>query len=299
MKKEVFIFVMMLIVKCSYAQDAVDLGLSVKWGNMNIGASDPFEPGEIFAWGEVEPKDSKDNCTWEKYFDTKQISKRYSSYSVSFNIFHDRGGYSSIKGHRSYDVAKKRLGGNWRMPTLEEFKEVLNSCTIQMLFNKEKDIYYFKVIGPNSNSIIIPLTRTYGYSQERHRGCVLWSTTMDSYGSDMDAYVAEFDRGYSSIMSIQKLWRCYGAAIRPVYDYLNDSDNSGDVAAKKWKEALKYVKAYNESSENPLTKLSYLEKADSILEEIEKMPNLKSERLDKVRALRKQIKSAMEEYEDV
>jgi hypothetical protein len=185
------------------------------------------------------------------------------------------------------------------MPTLEEFKEVLNSCTIQMLFNKEKDIYYFKVIGPNSNSIIIPLTRTYGYSQERHRGCVLWSTTMDSYGSDMDAYVAEFDRGYSSIMSIQKLWRCYGAAIRPVYDYLNDSDNSGDVAAKKWKEALKYVKAYNESSENPLTKLSYLEKADSILEEIEKMPNLKSERLDKVRALRKQIKSAMEEYEDV
>ena len=55
---------------------------------MNIGASDPFEPGEIFAWGEVEPKDSKDDCTWEKYFDTKQITKRYSSYSVSFNIFH-------------------------------------------------------------------------------------------------------------------------------------------------------------------------------------------------------------------
>ena len=35
---------------------AVDLGLSVKWANCNVGASTPEEYGDYFAWGEVHPK---------------------------------------------------------------------------------------------------------------------------------------------------------------------------------------------------------------------------------------------------
>ena len=35
---------------------AVDLGLSVKWANMNVGALKPEASGIYFAWGEVEPK---------------------------------------------------------------------------------------------------------------------------------------------------------------------------------------------------------------------------------------------------
>lgn len=34
----------------------VDLGLSVKWATCNIGAKDPTEKGQFFAWGETEPK---------------------------------------------------------------------------------------------------------------------------------------------------------------------------------------------------------------------------------------------------
>ena len=36
---------------------AVDLGLSVKWATCNIGASNPEEYGDYFAFGETEPKD--------------------------------------------------------------------------------------------------------------------------------------------------------------------------------------------------------------------------------------------------
>lgn len=36
---------------------AVDLGLSVKWATCNVGASKPYEYGDFFAWGEVEPKE--------------------------------------------------------------------------------------------------------------------------------------------------------------------------------------------------------------------------------------------------
>ena len=34
----------------------VDLGLSVNWSNINIGAKDICDNGDYFAWGETEPK---------------------------------------------------------------------------------------------------------------------------------------------------------------------------------------------------------------------------------------------------
>ena len=37
-------------------QSAVDLGLSVKWANMNVGASQDSGFGSYFAWGEIKPK---------------------------------------------------------------------------------------------------------------------------------------------------------------------------------------------------------------------------------------------------
>lgn len=44
--------------------EPVDLGLSVKWANMNIGANLPGEFGSYFAWGETAPKAIYD---WNTY----------------------------------------------------------------------------------------------------------------------------------------------------------------------------------------------------------------------------------------
>lgn len=291
MKKVFVICALIMVSACCSAQEAVDLGLSVKWGSMNIGASDPFEPGELFAWGELEPRNNKNEYTWEKYFDTDRITKRNSIYYVSFKTF-KYGSYNSIKGHSSYDVAKKRLGGNWRMPTREEFRELLEKCTINMLYDKTKRISYFQVVGDNGNSIIIPFTGQGGYPLDDHTGCFLWSSSMNS-SDDMKAYVAEFSRGYNTIMAIQELRRCYGAAVRPVYEYLNDS--SEDIATRKWREAMKYIKAFNETA-NASEQFTYLKKADTILAELEKMPNVK---LEKIRNKRKEIQSMMAQYEDL
>ena len=38
------------------SDEAVDLGLSVKWAPYNVGASKPTEYGNYYAWGEIEPK---------------------------------------------------------------------------------------------------------------------------------------------------------------------------------------------------------------------------------------------------
>ena len=40
-----------------YAEpEAVDLGLSVKWSSVNLGASKPEDPGCYYAWAELSPK---------------------------------------------------------------------------------------------------------------------------------------------------------------------------------------------------------------------------------------------------
>ena len=44
--------------------DFVDLGLSVKWASFNIGAENPWDYGDYYAWGEVETKSS---YLWSNY----------------------------------------------------------------------------------------------------------------------------------------------------------------------------------------------------------------------------------------
>ena len=46
--------------------DYVDLGLSVKWANMNVGATYPEEYGDYFAWAEINSK-SKYDWSTHKY----------------------------------------------------------------------------------------------------------------------------------------------------------------------------------------------------------------------------------------
>ena len=43
----------------------VDLGLSVKWATCNVGANNPEDYGDYFAWGETEPKDVYDWSTYK------------------------------------------------------------------------------------------------------------------------------------------------------------------------------------------------------------------------------------------
>ena len=58
--------------------EAVDLGLSVKWANMNVGAKKPSGFGSYFAWGETKPKEY---YSWGTYIWTKGDSQYLTRYS--------------------------------------------------------------------------------------------------------------------------------------------------------------------------------------------------------------------------
>ena len=105
----------------------VDLGLSVKWATCNVGAYKPEGYGDLYAWGELEPKES---YTWENYRfgagDELPFKRKLSKYNTDRNrgVVDNKTTLDLVD-----DVANVRWGGSWRMPTLEEWTELRQNCT--------------------------------------------------------------------------------------------------------------------------------------------------------------------------
>lgn len=98
----------------------VDLGLSVKWAICNVGDSLPYGYGDYYAWGETETKDT-----------------------FSLEAYHYAGDPNKLPD--SCDVARQKMGGNWRMPTEAEFEELLNKCDWRCTYYPKTRIYGYKV----------------------------------------------------------------------------------------------------------------------------------------------------------
>ncbi|MGI6224508.1 MAG: hypothetical protein ACOYJG_13055 [Prevotella sp.] len=126
------------------AAQSVDLGLSVQWATYNIGATSSTEHGSYFAWGETETKSDYSKSTY-KYYD---------SASDTFNLT-DLG--TDISG-TDYDAATVLWGGTWRMPTEDEFQELIDNCTWTASSTG------YTVTGKNGNSIFIPFAGYYNGS---------------------------------------------------------------------------------------------------------------------------------------
>lgn len=292
MKKSLLLLVVSIVVCYSYAQEAVDLGLSVKWATMNIGASNIYDVGEYFAWGEIQTKGEYD-FDWDTYFDAE--IKRGGM--VSMKMF-KWNGYNSIKGHKSYDVAAKRLGGYWRMPTPDECRELARKCTLQLIYDNNREIYYWEVIGRNGNKIIFPYTGLMCNNGHAGHGVYFWTTKMDK-DRDTQAYSAQFSRSFvDAPWAVQAENRSMGLTVRPVYDELSRLMKSTNPIERKWGEALKYIKSSNEAGFSN-NRYLYLNHADKLLKELEETPGIENiVELEKIRKYRNAIKNALSKMED-
>ena len=56
--------------------EIIDLGLSVNWASVNLGAALPEEPGYLIAWGELEEKDWY-SWSYYKFGDSKSTLTKY------------------------------------------------------------------------------------------------------------------------------------------------------------------------------------------------------------------------------
>lgn len=150
--------------------DYVDLGLSVKWATCNVGAFSPEDYGDYYAWGETSTK-------------SKYTYDNYTLHDVDLG---------DIKGTR-HDVAHVKWGGDWYMPTITEFQELMDRCNWKWI--TYNGVQGYKITGPNGNSIFLPAAgsvseRTNSTEGERGR---YWSSTgegsylaFSEYGKDID-----------------------------------------------------------------------------------------------------------------
>jgi serine/threonine protein kinase len=199
---------------------AVDLGLSVKWADCNLGATRSKNYGSYFAWGEINPKINYilshsyySHYKWDTYklCNGSPSSLRKYSTNNKYGIVDNKINLEAID-----DAATKLWGGNWRIPTKEEFQELIDKCEW-----KKKEIYgnrgYEIISKINGNRIFLPAAgcriednlegeELYGY---------YWSSTLDESDPRL-AYMLNFGvekgRSYKNHKSLRYIGRC----VRPV-----------------------------------------------------------------------------------
>ena len=95
----------------------VDLGLSVKWATCNVGASSPEQTGLYFAWGETTGYTAEQVTSGVRAF-TEDEYKAGPAASISADLTLEQ------------DAAHINMGGKWRMPTKDEYQELLDNCNV-------------------------------------------------------------------------------------------------------------------------------------------------------------------------
>lgn len=140
------------VFQMSYAQPkAVDLGLSVKWADRNLGAPTPEEYGEYYGWGETSPKSDYDWSTLK--YCTDGEGRHFNKYVPSDKSKYWSGSGSPDNKTRldlSDDAARAKLVGKWRIPTKAEWEELKEKCKWSWTGSG------YMVTGPNGRSIFLP-----------------------------------------------------------------------------------------------------------------------------------------------
>ena len=190
--------------------EAVDLGLSVKWASFNLGASSPEEYGQYYAWGETVPKDK---YTWETYKWCEGNYKRLLKYCSDSS--YGSNGYCDFKTvlDLNDDAAHVALEGNWRIPTSEEWMELLHNCT--RTWTTENNVNGQRYTSNiNGNSIFLPA------AGERHDSLsgaggsgMYWSSWLQT-SITYSAIFLGFHSG--GLYHLTYYDRYYGFSIRPV-----------------------------------------------------------------------------------
>ena len=184
----------------------IDLGLpsGLKWATYNVGATRPEQYGDYYAWGEVTQKSV---YNWKTY-----KWGRGSNTSLTKYINDSKYGIvdGKLKLDLSDDVAHMKWGGDWRMPTSEDFDELFKKCSKKRV--KLNGVNVWQFIGPNGNSIYFPADGTRSEAVLLNTGILgnYWTSTGggNDYATEVGSNTKEIWKG--------GLPRFYGVSVRPV-----------------------------------------------------------------------------------
>lgn len=214
--------------------NCVDLGLNsgLLWAKCNMGTTKPTELGDHYAWAEnsTKKKYTANNYKYYKWgeYDLKRIKK-----------YNEEDGKTVIEPDD--DAARVNFGVGYRIPTQEDWQELLDDCMWQAEFitlpeimdpSQTKFIARWKVTGPSGSSIILPMTAGvvcdgfYDYTDKN-----TYYTTANLYPAEKSPddwkyqkavtltwpYFAESD-GSVKYPWFAATYRQFATVIRPVFD---------------------------------------------------------------------------------
>ena len=215
--------------------NCVDLGLAsgLLWAKCNLGTTEPTELGDHYAWGETSTKKKYSAETYKHYKWADYKLKRIKKYNAE-------DGKTVIDPDD--DAARVNLGVGYRIPTQEDWKELLDECnwqavtiTLPEIMNpsQTKTIARWKVTGPSGNSIILPMTGGFefagGYSHNDKNNTYYTTANLspaeklpddDKYREAVAltwSFFAESD-GSAKYPWFASTRRVFGIVVRPVFD---------------------------------------------------------------------------------
>lgn len=203
-------------------QGAVDLGLSVKWAASNLGAQKPEDYGDYFAWGEVEPYYSslKPNIVWKPGKSQGYCDDSYKWGKIIVELREEYAKYNTKDGKTVLDpeddAAHVILGGNWRMPTIDEFEELEDNCKLsKAIYNNVLGLIFTS--KKNNKSIFFPYNGSFfGTKLYQEKECCLYFSTNSQGHHGADADNVSISEPYVKRMILIDCGRAKGYAIRPV-----------------------------------------------------------------------------------
>ena len=201
------------LVATAPEHDYVDLGLpsGLLWATCNVGADTPEGYGDYFAWGETQTKDTYDKSNYQYYYPiTFQLTKYCNMANDGYNGFIDN--LTTLESED--DAATANWGNGWRMPTQEEFKELLDNTTVT--WTTQNGVNGRLFTATNGNSLFLPAA---GYYKESNLNKVgnqgrYWSSTLYTE-NNYYAWILYFN---NSVCYKNSDYRYYGLSVRAVRD---------------------------------------------------------------------------------
>ena len=195
-------------------RDYVDLGLpsGTLWATCNIGASSPEDYGNYIAWGEMSTKSTYD---WSTYKWCKGSVRTLTKYCNNSNFGNNGFTDNKTELDPDDDAAYVNWGSDWRMPSLEQFEELINSSYTTTEWTTQNGVKGRLITSnSNGNSVFLPAAGYRDGSSLSGAGSEgdYWSRTLLESGprSARGLYF------YSSFISMDGIPRCNGRSVRPV-----------------------------------------------------------------------------------
>lgn len=213
----------------------VDLGLpsGTLWATMNVGSESETDNGLYFAWGETEGYDIDQisgsatphrDFDWQSY---KLSDNATSASSPNFIKYNTKSNYGVVDNIMRLelvdDAAHAYMGGDWKMPTSEQFDELFSLDYIE--FNPAAENYQgsgmicstFTNVN-NGNVLVLPWAGSFNYGGNFYDAAYYWTSSLsEQSNTNYDCrnsyrFICNGDRWGASGVD----YRIYGMTIRGV-----------------------------------------------------------------------------------